>query len=198
MMVLLSKYLNNLFRIPKILFINCKINIILTLSANCFIMANTISIDGQVLVLAMPDTKLCVPVLILSTQDNAKLLEHSKSGFKRAINWNKYQSKAAIQAQNQYLDYIIDPSFQGVNRLFIFSFENNAHLVSFKQYFLSAVEIKDYVMVDGKKNLHQPVKKDQRTYRNIHKITTGQGDDYTANSLLDYVCFKNYYKMISI
>ena len=56
MMVLLSKYLNNLFRIPKILFINCKINIILILSANCFIMANTISIDGQVLVLAMPDT----------------------------------------------------------------------------------------------------------------------------------------------
>ena len=49
-----------------------------------------------------------------------------------------------------------------------------------------------------KKNLHQPVKKDQRTYGNTHKITTGQADDYTTDSLLDYVHFKNCYKIISI
>ena len=64
------------------------------------------------------------------TQDNAKLLQQLKSGFKRTINWNKYQSKATIQAQNQFLDYLIDLSFQGINSLFVLSFENNAHQTS--------------------------------------------------------------------
>ena len=50
-----------------------------------------------------------------------KLLE---SGFKRTINWNKYQSKLADQTRNRYLDYLIDPRFQVVNRLFVLSFEN--------------------------------------------------------------------------
>ena len=49
----------------------------------------------------------------LSTQDNAKLLQQLKLGFKRTINWNKYQSKVSIQAPNSYLDHLIDPSFQG-------------------------------------------------------------------------------------
>ena len=48
-----------------------------------------------------------------------KILQQLKSGFKRTVNWNKYQSKAAIQTQNQYLDYLIDPSFPEVNRLFL-------------------------------------------------------------------------------
>ena len=52
---------------------------------------------------------------------------HLKLGFKRTFNWNKYQSKAAIQRQNQHLDYLIDPCFQELNRLFVLSFENNAH-----------------------------------------------------------------------
>ena len=57
------------------------------------------------------DTKLYVPVITLSTQDNAKLLKKLKSSFKRTINWNKYQSKMSTERQNNYLDYSIDPSF---------------------------------------------------------------------------------------
>ena len=57
------------------------------------------------------DTKLYVPVITLSTQDNAKLLKKLKSGFKRTINWNKYQSKMSTERQNNYLNYSIDPSF---------------------------------------------------------------------------------------
>ena len=49
---------------------------------------------------AITDTKLYVPVITLSTQDKAKLLQQLKSGFKRTINWNKYQSKLTIQALN--------------------------------------------------------------------------------------------------
>ena len=64
-------------------------------------------------------TKRFVPVVTLSIQNNTKLLEKSKSGFKRTNNWNRYQSKKSIERANQYLDYLIDPSFQGVNRLFV-------------------------------------------------------------------------------
>ena len=70
------------------------------------------------------DTKLYVPVVTLSTQGNAKLLEQLKSGFKRAINWNKYQAKVSTEGVNQLLDFLIDPSFQGVSTLFVLPFEN--------------------------------------------------------------------------
>ena len=70
------------------------------------------------------DMKLYVPIVTLSTQDNAKLLQQLKSGFKKTINWNKYQSIVTIQALNPYLDYLNNPSFQGVNRLSVLSFEN--------------------------------------------------------------------------
>ena len=108
-------------------------------------------IDGQVPTFAITDTRLYVLVVALWIQDNVKLLKQFKSGFKRTINWNKYQSKVLIERQNQYLDFLIDPSFQGVNKLFVLSFEDNAHRTSYKRYFLPTTEIKDYnVMIDGK------------------------------------------------
>ena len=63
--------------------------------------------------------KLYVRVVTLSTQDNAKLLEPLKFGFQRAISWNKRQPKFSTERQNQYLDFLINPSFQGVNRHFV-------------------------------------------------------------------------------
>ena len=53
-------------------------------------------------------------------------------------------------------------------------------------------------MIDGKNFFDQPVKNDKVTYENIRKIATGQGDDYTTGCLLDYIYFKNYYKMIVV
>ena len=85
--------------------INCEINLVLTWSANCFTTADPV--DRQVWTFEITDTKLYVPVVTLSTQDNAKLLRQLNSDFKRTINWNKYQSKAIIaimQNRNQYLD----------------------------------------------------------------------------------------------
>ena len=67
------------------------------------------------------DAKLYVPVVTLSTQDNSKLLQGFTTCFKRTITWNKYQSKMTTQTQKQYLDYLIDPSFQEVNNLFVLS-----------------------------------------------------------------------------
>ena len=73
-----------------------------------------------------------------------------KSGFRRTINCNKYQSKVRAENQNQYLDYLIDPSFQGVNGLSVLSYENSAHRTRHTGFFFRKVEIKDYnVMING-------------------------------------------------
>ena len=70
------------------------------------------------------EPKLFVPVVTLWTQGNAKLLRQLKSGFKRTINWNKYQSSVKTYEQNGYLNHLVDPRVQGVNRLLVLSFEN--------------------------------------------------------------------------
>ena len=75
--------------------INCEVNLILTWSSTCVITnskgAGTFEIT---------DTKLYVAVATLSTQDNSKLLQHLKSGFKRVINWSKYLSKSELLRRN--------------------------------------------------------------------------------------------------
>ena len=144
--------------------------------------------------------KLYVPVVTLSTQDNAKLLQQLQleSGFKRTINWNKYESSVKTFAKNRYLNYLINPSFQGVNRFFVLSFENEDQRKSHSTYYLPKVEIKDYnVMIDGKNFFDQPINSMNKTYENIRKIAIGQGDDYTTGCLLDYSYFKDHYKMIA-
>ena len=148
---------------------------------------------------AITDTKLYVPVVTLSIQDNAKLLEQLRSGFLRTINWNKYQPKVSTERQNQYLKFLTDSSFQVINRLFVLSFENENNRTVLTKDYLQTVEIKDYnVMINGKRLFDQPVKSTVRTFDNIQKIATGQGDDYTTGCLLDYNYFNNYYKMIAI
>ena len=82
--------------------------------------------------------------MTLSNQDNAKLLQKLKSGFKRASNWNKYQWKIAAQTVSQYLGSLLDPSLQGEKiLLFILSFENASDWTVHTKYFLPTVEIND-------------------------------------------------------
>ena len=74
----------------------------------------------------------------------------------------------SIDKPNEHLDYLTDPSFQGVNRLFVLSFENNAHRTRHTWYFLAKGEIRDYnVMMDRQNFFDQPVKNYLRTYDNI-------------------------------
>ena len=79
--------------------INCEINLDLNWSINCII-AVTNAAD-QVITFSIADTKLYVPVVTLSTQDNTNLIEQLKYGFKRTINWNKFQSKTTTERTNQ-------------------------------------------------------------------------------------------------
>ena len=122
-----------------------------------------------------------------------------KSGFKRTINWNKYESNVKTFAQDRYLNHLINLSFQGIHRLFVLSFENERGRTSHSTYYLPKVEIKDYnVMIDGKNFFDQPINSMTKTYENIRKIAIVQGDDYTTGCLLDYSYFKDHYKMIAI
>ena len=102
------------------------------------------------------DAKLFVLVVTLSTQDNAKLLQQLKSGFRKTINWNKYQSEPKAYAQNRYLNHLVNPSFQRVNRLFVLSLENENDRTLHSYYYLPKVEIKDF-MIDGKNFFDQPI-----------------------------------------
>ena len=93
-----------------------------------------------------------------------------------------------MQTRKRRLNYLIDLGFQGVDRVFVLSFENDGHQASYKKYFLQTVETEDYnIMIDEKNFFDQSVKNDERTYDNIRKIVTGQGDDYTTGCLLNYV-----------
>ena len=177
--------------------INCEVELILTWSAGCVIIYTDVA--DHVSTSTITETNLYVSVVTLSTQDNAKLLRQLKSGFERKKSWNRYLSKPEFLAQNAKLNLLIEPSFQGVNRLFVLAFENDEQRTSNKRYYIPNVEIKDYnVMIDGKNFFDQPVKNDKVTYENIRKISTGQGDDYTTGCLLDYTHLKKYYKMIAI
>ena len=82
------KYLSNFWRTLEMPLINCELNLILTWSSTCARVST--NIPNQSATFAITDTKLYVPVVTLSTQENTKFLQQLKSGFKRVINWNKY------------------------------------------------------------------------------------------------------------
>ena len=148
--------------------INCEVELIFNWSANC-VMIYT-NANNQVPTFTITETNLYVPMVTLSIQDKEKLLRQLKSGFKRKKSWNKHLGKPELLAQNENLDYLIEPSFQGVNRLFILAFEHdNDWRASNTRYDIPNVEIKDCnVMIDGKNFFDQPAKNDKVTYENIY------------------------------
>ena len=105
------------------------------------------------------NTKLYVPVVTLSKENDTKLLEQLKIGFTRTIKRNKYRSPMTIQPQNNNLNYLIDPKFANVHRLFVLSFTKTRTNASddrdsFSDYYVPKVEIKDFtVLIDGKVSL---------------------------------------------
>ena len=135
-------------------------------------MATNVAAQGTTFLIT--DTKLYVPVVALSTEDNTKLVNQLKAGFKRTINWNKYQLEMSTERQNQYLDYLIDSKFQGVNRVFAFLFEKETQRISYKQLYLLTVEIKTYAMINGQNIFDQPVRNTLIIYDSIQTTATGQ------------------------
>ena len=148
------------FRIPLI---NCEITLILSWYKECVLVGRTLrnapnpQPNPPIAAIESPtsarfeitDCKLYVPVVILSAENDNKLLEQLKSGFRITIKWNKYMSQMSNQNKNN-LNYLINPTFSNVNRLFVLSFENEDDRTSCYKYFMPSVEINDYnVLIDG-------------------------------------------------
>ena len=171
--------------------INWEISLNLTGSKKCVISSAIGKTE-----FAITDAKRYVPVVALSTEGNVKQLE---SGYKRTINWNKYHPENKTCPQNKYLNYSINPNFQGVNRLFVLPFKNKTDREVHTKYYLPTEEINDYnVITDWRYFFDQPIKNDFVTYDNIRKIVTGERDDYTTGWLLGYNYFKKDFKLIAV
>ena len=174
--------------------INCGVNLILTWSSTC-----VITESNGAGTFAITDTKLYVPVVTLSTQENTKFLQQLKSGFKRVINWNKYLSKPELLAQNPNINHFVEPSFQGVNRLFVLAFEDDVQSTAHNSFYFPTLEIKYYnIMINGENLFDQPIKNNKVTYEKFRKIAIGQEDNYTTGCLLDYSYFADTYKVIAV
>ena len=131
--VILQKHLSNFRTALNIPLTNCDVELILTWYKNCVLADMTVNADADTATVApsgatfkISDTKLYVPVVTLSNENDTKLLEQLKTGFKRTIKWKKYRSQMTVQLQNNNLNYLIDPTFTNVNRLFVLSFRRIA------------------------------------------------------------------------
>ena len=142
------KHLSNFWRTLDILLINCEVSSTLTWSKDCVLtdLKITAAVPAQEDNPARPaiagatfkikETKLYVPVVTLSAENDNQLLEQPKTVFKRSIKWNKCRSEMSNQTVNNNLNYLIDPTFTNVNILFVLPFENEDDRTSFSKYYV--------------------------------------------------------------
>ena len=149
------------------------------------------------------DGKLYVPIVTLSTEDNAKLAKQLNERFKRSIYWNKYKvidnKVVEITAANEekYIRELLDSSHHGAKRLFVLGYDNTAgndnqdFVDSFKKYFFPRVKIENYnIEIDGRNFYDQPINDSIKQYGEISKVSTRQVDDYTTGCLLEFAYFE--------
>ena len=193
------KYLSNFFRSLEMPLINCKIKLNLTWKKEC-----VLSTGAGKAVFIINDTKLYVPVVTLSKEDNKDFIEQQNNGFQRSIYWNEYKTKEINEdADANVFKYInLDPSFQGVNRLFAMAY-NRANgqptRNGQRRYYLPRISLNKYnVITDGRNFYDNPIESDIEKYRELKKAMIGKGEDYTTGSLLDYNYFDKHYKLVTV
>ena len=192
------KYLSNFFRSLEMPLINCKIKLNLTWKKECVL---STGVGEKVFVIN--DTKLYVPVATLSKEDNKDFIEQQNKGFQRSIYWNKYKTKINEDADANMFKYInLDPSFQGVNGLFVMAY-NRANgqptRNERRKYYLPRIDLEKYnVIIDGKNFYDNPIESDIEKYRELKKVMIGKGEDYTTGSLLDFNYFDKHYKLVAV
>ena len=193
------KYLSNFFRSLEMPLINCKIKLNLTWKKEC-----VLSTDAGNAVFIINDTKMYVPVVTLSKEDNKDFIEQQNKGFQRSIYWNEYKTKEINENTDaNVFKYInLDPSFQGVNRLFVTAYNSaNGQRTGNGQrkYYLPRIDLNKYnVIIDGRNFYDNPIESDIEKYRELKKLMIGKGEDYTTGSLLDFNYFKKHYKLVAV
>ena len=205
--------MSNFWRSLNIPLINCEIALILTWFKICVsLIKGTRETDYDAdpiiyeidnpenAIFEITDPKLYAPVVTLSKENDTRLLEQLKLGFKRTIKWNKYRSQMTIQSKNNNLNYLIDQIFTNVNRLFVLSFpinKNTDSRYSYSNYYVPKVEINDFnVLIDRKNLFDLPAKNEGKAYEKM--IEMSNNNDYTTGDLLDFVYSKKHYKLIAI
>ena len=134
----------------------------------------------------------------MSKEDNKDFINQQNKGFQRSIYWNEYKTKEKEEngAADVFKYINLDPSFQGVNRLFVMAYSNVANQPgrnSQQKYYLPRIDLNKYnVIIDGRYFYDNPIKSNIEKYRELKKVMIGKGEDYTTGSLLDY----NYFKSI--
>ena len=193
------KYLSNFFRSLEMPLINCKIKLNLTWKKEC-----VLSTDADDAVFIINDTKMYVPVVTLSKEDNRDFIEQQNKGFQRSIYWNEYKTKEINEnADANEFKYInLDPSFQGVNRLFVMAY-NRANgqptRNGQRKYYLPRINLeKCNVIIDGRNFSDNPIESDIEKYRELKKVMIGKGEDYTTGSLLDFNYFDKHYRLVAV
>ena len=192
------RYLSNFFRSLEMPLINCKIKLNLTWKKKC-----VLSTDAGDAVFIINDTKMYVPVVTLSKEDNKDFIEQQNKGFRRSIYWNEYKTKEINEdADANVFKYInLDPSFQDVNILFVMTY-NRANdqptRIGQQKNYLPRIDLKKYnVIIDGRNVYDNPIESDIEKYRELKKVMIGKGEDYTTGSLLDFSYFDKHYKLVA-
>ena len=169
------KYLSNFFRSLEMLLINCKIKLNLTWKKEC-VLSNQ---DGAA-VFIINDTKLYVPIVTLSKEDNKDFIEQQNKGFQRSIYWNEYKTKQINENDDaNVFKYInLDPSFQCVNRLFVMAYNgaNDQPTRNGQQkYYLPRIDLEKYnVIIYGRNFYDNPIESDIEKYRELKKVMIGK------------------------
>ena len=159
--------------------------------------------DGEA-VFIINNTKLYILVVTLSKEDNKDFIEQQNKGFQRSIYWNEYKTKEINEdADANVFKYInLDPSFQGVNRLFVMAYNraNGQHTRNGRRkYYLQRIDLEKYnVIIDGINFYDNPIESDIEKYRELKKVMIGKGEDYTAGSLLDFNYLDKHYKLVAV
>ena len=194
------KYLNNFFRSLEIPLINWEIKLNLTWKKEC-----VLSTGNGNAVFIINDTKLHVPVVTLSKEDNKDFIKQQNKKFQRSIYWNEYKTKEINEdVDANVFKYInLDPSFQGINRLFVMAY-NRANGQPTKngqrKYYLPRIDLEkcSNVIIDGRNFYDNPIESDIEKYRELTKVMTGKGEDNTTGSLFDFNYFDKHYKLIAV
>ena len=193
------KYLSNFFRSLEMPLINCKIRLNLTWKKEC-----VLSTGAGEAVCIINDTKLYVPVVTLSKEDNKDFIEQQNKGFQRSIYWNEYKTKEINEDAdaNVFKCINLDPSFQGVNRLFFMAYnrvDGQPSRNGQRKYDLPRTSLNKYnVIIDGRNFYDNPIESDIEKYRKLKKVMIGKGEDYTSGSLLDFNYFDKHYKLVAV
>ena len=171
--------------------INCQIKLNLTWKKECVL--STLDDDAanpeNNAVFVINDTKLYIPVVTLSKEDNKDFIEQQNKGFQRSIYWNEYKTKELTEdADTNIFKYInLDPFCQGVNRLFVMAYDRTADQSTRngrKKYYLPRIGLNKYnVIIDGRNFYDNPIESDIEKYRELKKVMTGKGEDYTTGPL---------------